>query len=378
MMRDGCYRMEDDVRLDALQPSTNNRLISLDVFRGGTIAAMILVNNQPGTPWEPLEHAAWHGWTFTDLVFPFFLWIVGVAITLSFAKRVERGDDKGKLLRHVAIRSLAIYLIGLALAGFPYYNFATIRLPGVLARIAVCYFIASTLFLYCGTRARIWWTAALLTIYWLLMKLVPVPGCGAGSFTMECNFAKYIDGLFLTGHMYSQTKTWDPEGIVSTLPAICNTLFGIFAGELLKTKRSAEEKAAWLFLLGNVLTFAGLMLSTWMPINKKLWTSPYALFTSGLAFSVFACCYFLEDVKGWTRWSKPFIIYGSNALAVYVLSGLIARVLSVAKLSGPIWDNLYAPIAPPELAAFLYGMTYVAVLWLIAWLMYRRKWFVKV
>ncbi len=333
---------------------------------------MILVNNQAGTPWPPLGHAKWHGWTFTDLVFPFFLWIVGVAITLSFARRVERGDDKRKLLLHVLIRSAAIFGIGLVLAGFPSYDLGAIRLPGVLARIAICYLVASALFLYFRTTGRLLWAAALLSLYWLLMKFAPIPGCATGSLTIDCNFEKYIDGLFLTGHMYSGTKTWDPEGIVSTLPAICNTLFGIFAGELLKAKRSMEEKAAWLFFLGNVLIFAGLMVSTWMPINKQLWTTPYALFTSGLAFSVFACCYFIQDVKGWTRWSKPFTIYGVNALAVYVLSGLIARILSIAKVS------LYPPIQPPQLASFVHGMMYVAALWLIAWFMYRRNWIVKV
>lgn len=365
------------------------RLVSLDVFRGGTIAAMILVNNQFRQPYFQLEHAEWHGWTFTDLVFPFFLWIVGVATTFSFARRVERGDDRGKLLMHVAGRAAAIFLIGLVMNGFPYYQLSTLRIPGVLQRIAVCYLIAAALFLFAGTRARIIWTAAFLSVYWILMKFVPVPGCGTDSFAVDCNFAKYIDGLLLSGHMYSHTKTWDPEGIISTLPAICNTLFGIFCGELLRAKRTMEEKSAWMFFGGNLLIFSSLMLSTWMPINKKLWTTPYALFTSGLAFVVFACCYWLVDVKGWRRYSKPFVIYGMNALAVYILSGLLARILSLISAgTGPdgkresvaamLWRVVYQPIGSPEFSSFLFGMSYVLVLWLAAWFLYRRQWFIKV
>ena len=225
---------------------------------------MIMVNNGGSSAAYPqLKHAAWHGWTFTDLVFPFFLWIVGVSITLSFAKRVERGDDRGKLLAHVIRRSALIFLIGLFLNGFPYFNMATIRIPGVLQRIAVCYLIAATIFLFTRTRARIIWTAGFLAVYWLLMKIY-------GDLTVEGNFARYVDGLFLNGHMYSQTKTWDPEGLVSTLPAIANTLFGIFCGEMLRLKLSAEQKTGWLFLTGNCLVLAGLLLSTWMPINKMM------------------------------------------------------------------------------------------------------------
>ena len=224
------------------------RLVSLDVFRGGTIAAMIMVNNQASSEAFPqLEHSHWHGWTFTDLVFPFFLWIVGIAITFSFAKRVERGDDRGKLLLHTAKRAAIIFGVGLLLNGFPYYNLSTLRIPGVLQRIAVCYLIAATIFLFTKTRGRILWCVGLLSAYWILMKTVPVPGCGANSFTIDCNLEKWIDGMVLWGHMYSRTKTWDPEGIVSTLPAITNVLFGIFAGQILRLPRTPAEKASWLF-----------------------------------------------------------------------------------------------------------------------------------
>ncbi|HYO82291.1 MAG TPA: DUF5009 domain-containing protein, partial [Bryobacteraceae bacterium] len=214
---------------------SGTRLQSLDVFRGGTIAAMILVNNNGSSAaYGPLLHAEWHGWTFTDLVFPFFLWIVGVAMTLSLRRRIERGDSRTTLLMHAARRALVIFAIGVFLNGFPYFDMGTIRIPGVLQRIAVCYFFAAAIYLLLrSTRARLVATVAVLALYWILMTAVSVPGCGPGSFSVDCNFSRYVDGIFLTGHMYSRTRTWDPEGIVSTLPAIANTMFGIFAGTLL-------------------------------------------------------------------------------------------------------------------------------------------------
>ncbi|HYZ84192.1 MAG TPA: heparan-alpha-glucosaminide N-acetyltransferase domain-containing protein, partial [Bryobacteraceae bacterium] len=218
-------------------PVAAQRLLSLDVFRGGTIAAMILVNN-PGTwtaVYPPLEHAAWHGWTFTDLVFPFFLWMVGVSVTFSFAKRIANGDDKRRLWVHVLRRSFLIFAIGLLLNLIPYFRFDTVRIPGVLQRIGICYLVAASIFLFSNARQRIGWTIALLSSYWLLMMYYPVPGVGAGNLSEEANFAKYVDGLILQGHMWAQSRTWDPEGIISTLPAIATVLFGIFAGEILRT-----------------------------------------------------------------------------------------------------------------------------------------------
>ena len=362
----------------------SERLQSLDVFRGGTIAAMILVNN-PGSPeaYAPLHHAEWHGWTFTDLVFPFFLWIIGVAITFSFAKRVDRGDDRRRLTMHVVRRAAVIFAVGLFLNGFPYFNLATIRIPGVLQRIAICYLIAALIFLFTKTRGRILWTAGFLTVYWVLMTTVPVPGCGAGSFSMDCNFARWVDGQFLTGHMYSRTKVWDPEGLISTLPAITNVLFGIFAGQILRLPASAAERASWLFLGGAGLTFAGLFLSSWMPINKSLWTVPYALFTSGLAFTVFACCFWLIDEHRWRRFAKPFAIYGMNALAMFVLSGLFARMLSLIGVGGvslrsAVWNGVFAPLAGPANASLLFSLAHVLLFWMIAWWMYGRNWIVRV
>ena len=336
-----------------------------------------MVNNN-GSPaaYAQLKHAAWHGWTFTDLVFPFFLWIVGVAITLSFAKRIERGDDRGKLLMHVAKRSALIFLIGLLLNGFPYYNLSTIRIPGVLQRIALCYLIAGSIYLFAGTRARVVWTIGFLASYWVLMAT-------GGDFTVESNFSKYVDGLFLGNHMYSQTKTWDPEGIVSTLPAVANTLLGIFCGELLRARMTAEQKSSWMFLTGNCLVLAGLLMSTWMPINKMIWTSSYAVFTSGLAFIVFAGTYWLVDVQRWNRFAKPFAVYGMNALALYVLSGLLARILSLIRIGDMslrtwIWRNIYEPIAPAPEASLLFAVSHSLLFLAIAYWFYKKDWIIRV
>lgn len=366
-----------------------NRILSLDVFRGGTIAAMILVNN-PGT-WDhiyaPFEHAEWHGWTFTDLVFPFFLWIIGVSITLSFAKRVDRGDGRAGLLVHIVRRSLLILALGWFLNLLPYFRFATFRIPGVLPRIAVCYLIAASIFLFTQLRGRIAWIVALLSGYWLLMKLYPVPGYGAGILEQQGNFAQYVDGLVLQGHMWVQSKTWDPEGIVSTLPAIATVFFGTLAGQLLQSKRTMEEKASWMFFLGNLLLFAGLMLSTWMPINKKLWTSSFSVFMAGMAMVVFACCYWVIDVRKRQKWGKPFSIYGMNAIAVFALSSLMAKVFGLVKVLGAdgkrvslqsaVYRNLFAPLASPENASLLYALTNVAFFYAVAYAMYRKKWFVR-
>lgn len=362
-----------------------DRLLSLDVFRGATIASMILVNN-PGSAqsYAPLEHAEWHGWTFTDLVFPFFLWIAGVAMTLSLARRVGRGEDRKTLLLHVLKRAALIFLIGLALNGFPRYDLSTIRIPGVLQRIAVCYLCAAAIFLFArGTTGRLAWAGGLLTVYWLAMTLVPVPGCGPGNFGMDCNFAKWVDGMLLSGHMWSRSKTWDPEGLVSTLPAIVTTLFGIFAGQILAARTEPAEKTAWLFAAGNGLTIAGWMLSAFMPVNKQLWTVPYALLTAGFAFVVFAGCYWLIDVFGWKRFAKPFAVYGMNALTIFVLSGLFARMLSLVRagdgsLRSLVWRNVYAPIASPANASLLFALSHVALFWCVAWIMYRRNWIVRV
>ena len=369
------------------------RLLSLDVFRGATIAGMMLVNNPGdwGNVYAPLLHAKWHGWTFTDLIFPFFLRIVGVAMTLSFAKRVERGDSKHKLLLHALRRSALIFGLGLFLNGFPYFDLSLIRIPGVLQRIAVCYLIGSVIFLYSSFRWQLVWTFALLGVYWLLVALVPVPGFGAGILDLKGNLAWYVDSQVLAGHTWrgAPLPGFDPEGIVSTLPAISTLLFGILTGHMLRMPRSQEEKTAWMFVVACVLLFAGVVMDNWLPINKNLWTSSYAVFMAGMALLIFACCYWIIDVKGYRRGSGPFAIYGLNAITVFVLAGLIGRLLGIIhvgtsaegnaiSLKSWIYSTLFEPIADPYNASLLFALGFVLFLYGIAYVMYRKKWILRV
>jgi predicted acyltransferase len=354
------------------------RLQSLDIFRGATIASMILVNNPGGSPtYEPLEHAVWHGWTFTDTVFPFFLWIVGVAMTLSTARRMERGESTSHLLRHTLQRAVIIFLLGFLLGPFPNINWSTIRIPGVLQRIAVCYLIAGIIFLFTKVRGQVLWIIGLNALYWGLMTLYPTPGCGPGSLTMECNFARYVDGLLLSGHMWRATRVWDPEGIISTLPAISSVLFGILTGHLLRRYTDHASRLRHLFTIGAALLAAAYILSIWMPFNKALWTTPYALLMAGLASVLFGIWYWIADVQQWSRWFRPFEIFGSNSILMFLLSGTVAKLASRTGFHKWFYDNVCLAIAQPINASLLYALANVLVLYLIAWGLWRRRWFLK-
>jgi len=366
----------------------SGRLLSLDVFRGITIAGMILVNN-PGS-WDyvypALRHAEWNGWTPTDLIFPFFLFIVGVAITYSFANRLAKGISRKKLFLQVIRRTLILFALGLFLNGFPYYNLATIRIMGVLQRIALAYFFSSVIYLAFKTRAQVVITVLLLLVYWALMKLVPVPGYGVGILAKEGNLAQYIDNLILKGHMW--TPTWDPEGFLSTIPAIATTLLGVFTGQFLRSDREPLQKTSTLFLLGNVGLVLGVIWDIWFPINKNLWTSSYVIFTGGMALLFLATCYYLIDVKKSTWWTKPFVIYGTNAITVYVLSGILARILILVRIPQPdgtnvllktfIYQNYFASWAGPMNGSLFFALAYI-ILWLgIMTIFYRKGIFIKI
>jgi predicted acyltransferase len=368
-----------------------DRLLSLDTFRGLTIAGMILVNN-PGTwatIYDPLEHAAWHGWTPTDLIFPFFLFIVGVSITLALGRRAEGGGSRRDLYVKILRRTAIIFALGLVLAGFPGYDLATIRIPGVLQRIAVCYLLASLLFLHTRWRAQAAVAAALLLGYWALMTLVPVPGFGAGMLdSKEGNLAAYVDRALLGGHLWQYAKVYDPEGILSTLPALATTLLGVLTGHLLRSRRGGAEKATAMFAAGAAGVVLGWAWHHWLPINKPLWTSSYVLFTGGMGLQLLAVCYWLIDLHGWRRWARPFVIFGTNALAVYFLSGIFARLLTIIKVNGAdgqpatlqrlAFDYLFASWAAPVNASLAYAACFV-LLWLgLMTILYRRRIFIKV
>jgi predicted acyltransferase len=365
-----------------------SRLLSLDAFRGLTVAGMVLVNN-PGT-WAhiywPLEHAEWDGWTPTDFVFPFFLFIVGVSITLSFARRVEKGADDWALFKNVLRRSLIIFGLGLLLSGFPFYNLHTIRIPGVLQRIAVCYFIASIIFIKTRWRTQAIIGVFLLFIYWIIMKTIQVPGYGIGDLSRQSNLAAYLDRTVFGRHTWK--PDYDPEGILSTIPAIVTTLCGIMTGHLIRSKRTPLEKVVIMFVAGMAGVVTGWAWDAWFPINKALWTSSYVLFTAGMALQLLALFYWLIDVKGYKSWAKPFVVYGMNAIALFMLSGLAARVMglitinradgSSTSLQGFIYQTLFQSWLQPINASLAFAVCYVLVWLFLMWLLYRKNIFIKV
>lgn len=356
------------------------RLRSLDAFRGATIALMIIVNTAGDEQhsYGPLKHAQWHGWTITDVVFPSFLWIVGVAMTLSLGKRIAEGVPRSRLFLQVLRRAAILYCLGLFLYGFPSYDLHTLRLLGVLQRIAICYAASAAIYLTTSIRGQIAWIAGLLVSYWMIMTLIPVPGYGAGNLDVERNLAHYVDQNILGSHNYAHTKTWDPEGIVSTLPAIATALFGIMAGHLLRLRRDFAERTVWLFVAGNALIALGLICDTWLPINKKLWTSSFALFMAGLDFVIFAGFAWFIDHLNRARYIRPLEIFGKNAIAAYLASEFLEEILQMIHVREPIYQTVFAPIPSPYLASLGYAISYMLVIYAFAYLLYRRNWFLRV
>lgn len=356
------------------------RLLSLDALRGITVAAMVLVNN-PGT-WRaiypPLRHTDWHGWTLTDLVFPFFLFIVGTSIPLSVGLRAREGAGR-PLLARVLRRSVVIFALGIVLNGFPWFEWATLRVPGVLQRIALCYLAAALIYLATGWRGQAVAAAGLLLAYWAVMTLVPVPGYGAGDLGKAGNLAAYLDRALLgPAHLWQQAKVYDPEGLLSTLPAIATTLLGVLAGHWLASGRAPRTVATGLAVAGAAATALGALWGLWFPINKALWTSSYALFTAGLAALALAACYWLVEVRGFRWWAAPFAVFGVNALALYFLSTLAAKALilirvgpEATRLQAWLFERGIAPWAAPVNASLAWALLYVVVWWGAMWLLGR-------
>jgi predicted acyltransferase len=363
------------------------RLTSLDAFRGVTIAGMLLVNN-PGS-WSaiypPLRHAPWHGWTPTDLIFPFFLFIVGVAMTFSFAARAARGDDRATMMRNAARRAAVLFALGLVLHGFPnYLDLSGLRIPGVLQRIGLAYLVASAMVLYLRRSGMIIGTVALLLGYWAVMMLVPVPGGRAGVLEPGMDIGAYIDrAVFGAAHLWSASRTWDPEGLLSTLPAVGTVLLGVFAGEWLRSGRTPARKTTGLIVAGIAGVVVGLLWHPLFPINKNLWTSSYVVFTAGMACLFLAACYWLIDVKGFRRWATPFVIFGVNAIAAFFLSGLFARVITMIPVAGTtlkgfIHTHVFLPLLSPVNASLAFAIAFV-LLWLgIMTILHRRGIFIRI
>lgn len=478
-----------------MSEAAQQRLVSLDVFRGMTIAGMVLVNN-PGT-WStiygPLKHAEWHGITPTDYIFPFFLFIVGVAVPMSLGKKLASGIDRSVYTR-IFSRSAAIFASGLAMSAIPFfiinetaipwplkwaavasviaglyflylrnfklafaligiwaavviaalligwqvtpYNVGTMRIPGVLQRIAVCYLFVALIFLHTSWKQQAAIGGGLLLFYWLLMTRVAVPGCEVTTIDDKaCNLAAYLDRLILTeNHIWRAGKVFDPEGILSTLPAIATTISGVLTGTWLissgkgrgtvdegrvedvsdaasegsgdaesgsesvpasprldisasSANSTAIDKALGLFFFGTILLAVGWAWSLVFPLNKSLWTSSYVVYTSGLALLTLGFCYFLIDIKGYKRWAKPFVIFGVNALALFVFSGIMARILGIIRVAGPegkeitlqqwLYQNLFLSWLEPVNASFAYAVAFILFWLFLMWLLYRRRIFIK-
>ena len=435
-----------------------NRLVSLDVFRGMTIAGMVLVNNPGGSPvYWPLDHAEWNGLTPTDWIFPFFLFIVGVSISISLGRRVESKPD-AKGYWKIVSRAASIYLLGAAISVLPFfqfqstdapdplkmliwltfsasllflllrnykvagilagiailgivgmnlagynvvpYNWGTFRIAGVLQRISVCYLVTAAVFLHTTWKQQIVISVALLLGYWLIMTVVAVPGCEV--ITAEnmkaCNLPAYIDRLIIgENHIWRGGKVYDPEGILSTIPAIVTTISGVLTGTwLVRPDRgqvsvdetSSLDKVAGLFGVGLALLAVGLIWNSYFPMNKALWTSSYVLATTGLALLTLGFCYWLIDIKGYTRWAWPFKIFGANALALFVFTGLFARMIAAYRVTGPdgqlisigrwVMLNIFLPIAQPIDASWMFAVSFI-LLWLfLMWLLYRKQIYIKV
>ena len=378
------------------------RLRSLDVFRGFTIAAMVLVNN-PGDwahIYAPLRHAPWHGWTFTDWIFPFFLFIVGVSMTFSTTRSLAAGVAKKALLLQLWRRALVIILIGLTLNFIPSFSFETLRYPGVLQRIGVCILIAAPIVLWHRTRWQFAWSVVLMAVYSALMLLLPVPDAtgvvGIGLLEPGRDVGAFIDRFLMNGHLWVQAKTWDPEGSLSTLPAIAGLLFGAIAGHWLQARATPASKAAWMMLAGLIALWLGVILdAALMPINKSLWTPSYAVFMTGWALLLLAACYWLIDacdsgrIRARAAWlARPLEIYGVNALFIFAFSGLVAKALGYFKVqtetgtavSLKAW--MVARLSELPLSSIdvslLFAILFNLSMLLVAWVLWRNKIFIKV
>lgn len=364
---------------------SQTRLLSLDVFRGITVAFMIIVNNPGdwGNLYWPLEHAAWHGCTPTDLVFPFFLFIVGVSIPFAdLAKPNEKISEKYK---KIIVRGLKLFGLGLFLSLFPKFNLETVRIMGVLQRIALVYIICSILYLNFSIKYLIFSLVVCILGYYFLMNFVEVPDFGTPNLEPSTNLGAWLDRTILTEpHLWKTAKTWDPEGLLGTIPAVGNGILGILAGKcLLRVDFSAFEKTKWIFFSGIVLAAIGAFWHfTGFPINKSLWTGSFVLFTSGLGLIFLSILYYLIDYKGFRSNINFFVVFGVNAILAFFLSGLIPRILGMIKLKGVdnemisttqwIYLNWILPLfSNPKNASLVAAITFLLIdIFPVKWLNY--------
>ncbi len=383
--------------------STPQRLLSLDVLRGLTIAFMIMVNNTGGEgAWTEMRHADWNGFTATDLVFPTFLFVVGVSTVFSIEARLKRGDSRGKLAWHSLRRAVVLFLLGIFVNGFPHYHLAHLRFYGVLQRIAVCYLIVSVLYIW---DRRVWTKVALLFCvligYWILVRWVPVPGAGVPGHDVsfldkDQNIVAWLDRQLMPGHLYEDPPAHnlrDPEGLLSDIPAVGTALLGLLAGMWLSGRRAVRTNALGLAIGAATCLATGYFWSIWFPLNKKMWTSSYVLVAAGWSLLLFALTYWAVEQRGWGKsgWSKrllwPWLVFGSNAIVVYIISDLLEGAIGLVPFTASghrydalsyLYDHVFVPISDPGWRALAYSVFYALVCFLPVWLLYRRKIFVKV
>jgi predicted acyltransferase len=358
------------------RPPAAERLLCLDVFRGFTLLGMVLVNSHPGKIYPPLAHARWHGWTFTDLIFPFFMFIVGVAIPYSFATRLRRGESPRSLFVHILRRSVLLFAIGMFLNAVPDFNLRTLRIMGVLQRIAICYFMASVIYAYLRWDAKtiVRVSAVILVLYFVIMVFVPVPGYGAGVLEPESNWGAYIDRILMPGHL--QRPMFEGKSLLGSFPALVTMLMGLLTGLWLRTSKPDYEKLTGMYFYGSLAMGAGAFWSLWFPVNQHLWTSSLVLLMGGIALLFLATFYYAVDVRKSTWWTTPFLVFGVNSLAVWVFSQLLMKVLVAASLWKAAGDGLSYYLGPMNgsLAfAILYDLFWLGVMYVL----YRRRIYIK-
>jgi predicted acyltransferase len=378
----------------------NERLVSLDVFRGLTVAAMILVTD-PGTysaRYWPLCHSEWNGPTPTDMIFPAFLFAIGMAMTFSFATRLQGGAGRGSLLVHVLVRSILLIVLGLLVNGFPDYHLHTLRLPGILQHIALTYLAGSLIYLAVDRVSRAHRVmaiaviaVALLALHWALLKLAPVPGFGAGRLDSLGNLGAYIDrSVFGVRHLWAYGTTpgygvtFDPDGLLLTITSLANLFFGCLAGEWLRTRYSPLKKLAALVLAGVALVAIGHALNPWMPLNKKMWTSTFAILSSGESLLMFAASYFIVDLRQWRFWTIPSRVFGKNAILAFAISSVITTLADRIHVSPALtlhqWGYQYgfATWMQPINASLAYAVLIVLLNLAVLYPFYRKRIFLRI
>jgi predicted acyltransferase len=367
----------------------SERLLSLDIFRGVTMAGMILVNN-PGyfsaDYYAPVMHAKWNGWTPTDMIFPFFLFIVGVAMTFSFAKRIEQGASRTKLTNQVLKRALLLFLLGMILNAFLRPDLSSIRIMGILQRIALCYALSAVIYFNFKRKGQVIIASSILVLYFILMVFIPIPGQGVGNLeTQGSSWAQYLDNILLKGHM--QRPDFESKGVLSTFPCLVITMIGMFAGKYLRSEKGDYEKMTNLYFFGFSGLLIGLIWNVWFPINQSLWTSSLVVFSSGLALICFATCYYLADIRKITWWTKPFVIFGTNALAAYYLSTFLSRILDIIKLDQgnsstislkTFITNSFGFFTDPKDRMLTFAILYVLFWMAILAFFYKKRIFIKI